>query len=52
MATILLMTGLCAILLSVIRNQLIKRNIPLCTYVAPAYLITGVAQLILQGGLS
>ena len=52
MATILLLTGLCAILLSVIQKLPIKRNIPLCTYVAPAYLITGAAQLILQGGLS
>jgi hypothetical protein len=52
MATILLLTGLCAILFSVIRKQPIKRNIPLCSYIAPAYLITGAAQLILQGGLS
>lgn len=52
MATILLLTGLCAILLSIIRKHPIKRNIPLCSYVAPAYMITGVAQLILQGGLS
>lgn len=52
MATILLLTGLCAILLSFIRKQPIKRNIPLCSYIAPAYFITGAAQLILQGGLS
>jgi Flp pilus assembly protein protease CpaA len=51
-AAALLLTGLCAILLSIIRKQPIKRNIPLCTYVAPAYMITGAAQLILQGGLS
>ena len=52
MESILLLTGLCAILLSIIQKQPIKRNIPLCSYVAPAYLITGAAQLILQGGLS
>jgi hypothetical protein len=52
MASILLLTGIGAILVCVIRKQTIKRNIPLCTYVAPAYLITGAAQLILQGGLS
>ena len=52
MAAALLLTGLCAILLSIIRKQPIKRNIPLCTYVAPAYMITSAAQLILQGGLS
>ena len=51
MVTILFLTGLYAILLSIIRKQPIKRNIPLCSYVAPAYMITGAAQLILQGGL-
>ena len=51
MAAILLLTGLGAILLSAIRKQPFKRNIPLCTYVAPAFMITGAAQLILQGGL-
>lgn len=38
MASILFLTGLCAILLSIIRKQPIQRNIPLCSYVAPAYI--------------
>ena len=38
MVASLLLSGLCAILFGIIRKQPIKRNIPLCTYIAPTYI--------------
>ena len=39
----LLITGLVAVFIGIIRKQAFKRHIPLCTYIAPAYIITEIA---------
>jgi Flp pilus assembly protein protease CpaA len=48
----LLLTGLGAVIIGIARKQPTKRNIPLCTYIAPAYtLVCGLLLIIiLQGG--
>ena len=43
---ILFLVRLGAALVSIVRKQTQKRNIPLCTYVAPAYILLCVTQLI------
>lgn len=42
----LLLTGLGAVLIPADKKQSTKRSIPLCAYIAPAYLIVGALQLI------
>lgn len=42
----LFFAGLCAIIVGVMKHEPLKRNIPLCTYVAPAFLVMSVYLLI------
>ncbi len=48
----LLLTGLGAVIVGIVKKQPTKRNIPLCSYIAPAYTVVCGLQLILllQGG--
>jgi Flp pilus assembly protein protease CpaA len=48
----LLLTGLGAVIVGIVKKQPTKRNIPLCSYFAPAYTIVCGLKLILilQGG--
>ena len=48
----LLLTGLGAVIVGIVKKQPTKRHIPLCSYIAPAYTIVCGLQLILilQGG--
>ena len=39
----LLLTGLGAVFIGIIRKQSFKRHIPLCTYLAPSYILAGLA---------
>lgn len=43
---VLFLTGIGAIIVSFVKKGSFRRNIPLCTYVAPAYILLCVAQLI------
>lgn len=47
MLAVLLLAGLGAAAVSLIRRQPLKRNIPLCTYAAAAYLLFGIIKLIM-----
>ena len=42
MLACLLMAGVGALLVGIVRKMPCKRSIPLCTYVAPAYLLAGI----------
>ncbi len=43
---VLLMAGLGSIVVGIVKKQPWKRHIPLCSYVAPAFMLLGVAKLI------
>jgi len=43
---ILLLAGLGSVVVSLVKKQPWKRHIPLCTYVAPAFILLGAAKLI------
>ena len=50
LAAIIFMSGIGAVVCSLIRHLPLKRHIPLCTYVAPAYLTLHIIGLMLGGG--
>lgn len=50
LAAIIFLAGLCAVFYGLIRRLPITRHIPLCSYVAPAYLALQVVALALEGG--
>ena len=45
-ALIMVITGIGALLVSLIKKKPLKRNIPLCTYAAPAYMLIRAADII------
>lgn len=47
---VLALVGIGSAVVSLIKKLPLKRNIPLCTYVAPAYTLLSVTNIILQGG--
>lgn len=50
LAAILFLSGIGAVVYGLIRRLPIKRHIPLCSYVAPAYLTLHIIALALKGG--
>jgi hypothetical protein len=50
LAAILFLSGTGAVAYSFIRHLPLKRHIPLCSYVAPAYLALHVIVFVLRGG--
>lgn len=49
LAVIILLAGIGAVVYGLIRRLPVKRHIPLCTYIAPAYIAFHVTALILEG---
>lgn len=50
LAAIIFMSGIGAVVYGLIRRLPLKRQIPLCTYAAPAYLALHIIGLLLGGG--
>lgn len=48
---VLALAGVGSVVVSLVKRLPLKRNIPLCTYVAPAYTVLAAANIIFQGGL-
>ena len=50
LAAVILLAGIGAVAYGIIRRLPVKRHIPLCSYVAPAYIILQIIALVLEGG--
>ena len=50
LAAILFLSGMGAVAYGLIRRLPLKRHIPLCSYVAPAYLVLHIIAFALEGG--
>ena len=51
LAAIIVLSALCAMAYGFIRHLPLNRHIPLCAYVAPAYLVLHLLALVLEGGV-
>jgi len=50
LAAVIFLAGIGALIYGFIKRLLVKRHIPMCSYIAPAYIAFQMVMLILEGG--